>query len=236
MKISPTDMNLFYTCPRAWKYHTDGKPGIYVDETLTLLGKAIHQAIEEFYTRIGERVTARAIEKTAEDLWREKFEELPGDIKRRANRCWRNFVAFEKWRLKNWEVYPPTFVEKRLENDEFVGVVDFYSRPEETVIDWKTGGLTQLGDEELRQGKIYQILLEDNGFKVREVLFVLLLTGRVLEMPLVTRGWIEKEREGMLRMIKEGRFPRRVTGYCKNCPYRLDCEFSDMRLWWEVIA
>ena len=121
--------------------------------------------------------------------------------------------------------------EAKLSNENYVGIIDFHSDPQTTTIDWKSGKLNQLRDNELRQGKVYENLLGSNEHQTGRILFVALYTGRVLEMPLVTTGWIDGEKEKMLEIVKQNRFPKNVGPLCGWCPYILDCEFSEVCLW-----
>jgi len=113
-----------------------------------------------------------------------------------------------------------------------VGIVDFHSDPQKTSIDWKTGKLDYLRDSELRQGKVYQIMLGNHGHTSERCLFVALYTGRVLEMPMVTDEWVDRERQRMLGMVSAGHFPRIKSGLCDGwCPYAIDCQMAGVCLW-----
>jgi len=231
-RLSPSDLNQFFSCPLQWKFRREGRVGIAVDDRTMLLGSNIHHMITMYFQRISDRPTAAEVKRIAENVWEEGFDEQNlRTLKRRGERCWQNFVRFELERLRSWRTYKPTLVEAKLSNDVYVGIVDFHSDPQRTTVDWKTGGLDQIGKEEMRQGKIYKILLEDNGYQTDRVLFVALQTGRVLEMPMVTRGWLDRESERMVGMVRRGQFPRNPGPRCGYCPYILDCEFLGVCLW-----
>ena len=64
----------------------------------------------------------------------DKFRSMPS-IQTKLNKVIKNFKEFELRRASKWKTYLPTFIEKDLRNDNFRGIIDFYSEPEATVID-----------------------------------------------------------------------------------------------------
>jgi len=233
--VSPSDMNSFLPdsgCPLRWRYRKEKRPGIAVDGLALLLGSNIHNMIKQYFERISDKPTAAEVKSIAKSVYEEGFNKRElGSVKKKAEICWGNFVSFELDRLKTWRVYKPTLVEKKLTDEQYVGIVDFHSDPYMTTIDWKSGNLNQLWDNELRQGKVYKILLRSNKHRTKRVLFVALYTGRVLEMPMVTADWIDGERTKMLEMVEQRMFPKHVGPLCDWCPYILDCEFMGVCLW-----
>ena len=233
--VSPSDMNGFLPdsgCPLRWRSRKERRVGIAVDRLRMFLGSNIHEMIKTYFQRISEKPSAAEVKSVAESVFQEGFNRRElSDEKKRAERCWDNFVSFELNRLKTWKIYKPSLVEEKLTNEKYVGVIDFHSDPQSTAIDWKSGNLNQLGDNELRQGKVYENLLGSNEHRTGTVLFVALFTGRVLEMPNVTDGWIDGERSKMLGMVRQHQFPKSVSPLCGWCPYILDCEFSEVCLW-----
>lgn len=233
--VSPSDMNAFLPesgCPLRWRYRKENRPGIAVDKLAMFLGSNIHNMIKIYFQRIGDKPSAAEVESVAESVYQEGFNKRDlGSMKKKAERCWSNFVSFELNRLKTWRVYKPTLVEEKMSDEQYVGIIDFHSDPQSTTIDWKSGRLNQLGDNELRQGKVYETLLGSNEHRTGTILFAALYTGRVLEMPMVTAGWLDGERDKMLSMVKQRQFPKSVGPLCGWCPYVLDCEFSEVCLW-----
>jgi len=234
--VSPSDMNAFLPesgCPMKWKFGKEGRPGMQTDKGAMMLGSNIHDMIAMYFGRISDRPTEAAIRSVADGVWDEAFNERElRELKKRGERCWKNFVNFELDRRKTWKVYKPTLTEARLKDDKYVGIVDFHSDPQKTCIDWKTGKLDYLRDSELRQGKVYQTMLGNHGHTAERCLFVALYTGRVLEMPVVTDGWLERERARMLGMVEKGEFPRAESGLCHGwCPWQLDCQLAGVCLW-----
>ena len=233
--VSPSDMNSFLPnsgCPLKWSYRKENRPGIMMDKLAMFLGSNIHNMIKKYFECVSDKPSEAEVKSIAKSVYEEDFNKrMLGSVKKKAEICWRNFVTFELDRLKTWKIYKPTLVEEKLSGEGFIGIVDFHSDHLMITIDWKTGNLNQLWNNELRQGKVYKTLLRSNRHRVKTVLFVALYTGRVLEMPMVTADWIDGERSKMVKMVEEGRFPKHVGPLCGWCPYVLDCEFSEVCLW-----
>lgn len=234
--VSPSDMNAFLPpkgCPLKWKLRKEGRGGIPVDRGRAMLGSNLHSMIQSYFQHVSDKPSAAEVKRVAENVYVEEFNKRElSSLKKRAERCWKNFVEFELDRRKRWKVYKPTLVEEKLSGEGFIGIVDFHSDHQATTIDWKSGDLDQLGDSELRQGKVYEILLENNEYQTGTVLFMALYAGRVLEMPLVTDGWIEGQRDKMVDMVGERQFTKNPGWLCDNwCPYLLHCSFSGVCLW-----
>ena len=231
-KTSPTSLNRWENCPFQWKCKWQRREGIEIDKTPMHLGSCIHKMIDIYFKMISPKPKVSEIKAVANTVFESKFDPALSHVKEDAKRCMQNFVSFEIKRLKTWKVYKPTFTEKRLENDRYLCITDFHSDEQGVTIDWKTGKMSRLWDSQLRQGKINQIVLGDNNYNSKRFLFVGLKTGHVLEMPLVTTNWVDKQRERMLRMISRGEFPKKKGPLCDNwCPYVLDCEFAEVCLW-----
>lgn len=231
-KTSPSILNRWDTCPFQWKCNWEKRPGIEIDPTPRDLGNNVHSMIDVYHKMISPKPKASEIKAVANTVFESKFNPSLSHVKKDVKRCIQNFIAFEIMRLKTWKVYKPTFTEKRLENDRYLCIVDFHSDDQGVSIDWKTGKLDRLWNSHLRQGKINQIVLGDNGHNSKRFLFVGLKTGHILEMPLVATNWVDQQREKMLRMIERGEFPKKKGPLCdKFCPYVLDCEFAEVCLW-----
>jgi len=231
-KTSPTSLNRWENCPFQWKCRWEKREGITLDETPMKLGSSVHKMIDIYFKMISPKPKVSEIKAVANTVFESKFDPSLSHVKEDAKRCIRNFIDFEIKRLKTWKVYKPTFTEKRIENDRYLCIVDFHSDEQAITIDWKTGKMSRLWDSQLRQGKINQIVLGDNGYNSKRFLFVGLKTGHILEMPLVATNWVDQQRERMLRMISRGEFPKKKGPLCDNwCPYVLDCEFAEVCLW-----
>jgi hypothetical protein len=231
--LSPSSMNLFFSCPLRWKWEKEGKEGIVVDESAMIFGKAVHSAIEEFFRRVPENPDLKNIDETAKECFEECKKIVEGHQKAKLDRILSNFISFEKKRIRTWKHYNPTLVEEKLTSSVFVGIIDFYSKEERTAIDWKTGSVV-MDSEFLRQGKIYEVLLRENNYPVDRILFFSLDTGVTMPVPKVTDGWLAREVERMRSLIEQNRFYPNRGFHCKSCPYMLDCDFEGFCFWREV--
>lgn len=230
MLISPYQMNLFYACSMRWLYNKQGRRGIVVDDSALLFGKAVHNAIGEFFRKVPDHPSADEIEVIAKKIFGECNRLMIKERKQRLERIRDNFISFEKKRMRTWKHYKPTFVEEKLKSDQFVGILDFYSKEEGVAIDWKTGS-SMMSPNHLRQGKIYEVLLRENNYPAKKIMFLSLESGMALPVPRVTDGWIQKEVDRMRDMIERGRFFANRGPLCGWCPYILDCDFEGTCFW-----
>jgi hypothetical protein len=232
--ISPSKINLFFSCPLRWRYEDLEYRGIYIDDSHTRLGKIFHNLIiKDYFTHISDKPNPKEIENRAKESYKTGFvDESLNFMKKKSENILQNFIEFEKMRASKWRKYKPDLPPEtkfKSKTGLFEGILDFYC--DGTIIDWKTYDIDMIDESMLRQGSIYKLLLEDNGYRVDKVLFVMLGSGRVLEMPRVSRGWIENEGRKMLDMIEVGRFPKRPSGLCSYCPYILRCQMEGRCLW-----
>jgi len=228
-KFSPSSTNQFFKCPYQWKL-------LRIDKVQTEpkvnhkaeLGGNIHDIIKEYYQNIVEKPSEKQIEHIAMSCFNMGFDETLKQYRANAETMMKNFINFEKGRIRHY--IKPIMVEQTLENDLFRGIIDYFDG--KNIIDWKTGAMMRLGNDERRQGKIYNILLNDNGYKGDfKVYFVTLANGRKLELPLTTRTWLEQEIKKMVGMIKAERFPKNKSPLCNWCDARMACEFDGTFLW-----
>jgi len=231
--ISPSELDMWQTCPRRWLYRREGRTAIIVDDRDRLFGQRVHELIAEYFREMAKR-TYQPTEDDITEVATKVFENYGLNFyKNRLEKIRDNFIEFEKARRRKWKTYlsPNVKIEFRLESKppnaptKLVGVIDFYLREEETLIDWKTGG-NPFRTSYAIQGKMYEMLLRYNGYPVRNIMFVNLLTNECLPSPRVSDGWIYKLINSMLENVRLGRFPALKTGFCDYCEYRLDCEFS----------
>ena len=237
LKISPSDLNLFYQCPLKWKYQHEGVQGIPVDETARLFGIAIHNIIALYFNKISANIpdkpTEGEISYYLKLAIKEGYDPVLSMRDAKAKRILKNFLNFEKQRLKSWKIYKPEIVEQKLEVGPITGIIDFYG--DGIIIDWKTGAeMDENNKYILRQGTIYKILLEKHKKPVRKILFVFLDSGKTIELPPTTEGWVVNEIKQMLDMIKLNRFPAKPSPLCAYCPFILRCQFRNSCIWWEL--
>ena len=228
-KFSPSSTNQFFQCPFQWKLlHIDKVQPQTRPNPKARLGKNIHNIIKEYYQNIVKKPTAKQVENIAMCCFNSMFDETLKRYRPKAEIMMGNFINFEKARIPRY--IKPIIVEKYLENDLFCGVIDYFDG--KIIIDWKTGNLMRLGNDERRQGKIYNVLLNDNGYEGEfKVYFVTLANGRRLELPVTTRTWLNQEIQKMTRMIKANRFPKNRSPLCNWCDAQISCEFDGVCLW-----
>jgi len=224
--VAPSHVTNYKFCPRRYRYKELDLPKIVTDTYRRDLGKDIHFAIRDYFNEISDKPSEKEIEEKA----KESFE-----IYKIPKRFLNKFLEFELIRLKEWKSYKPTMVETALTLEIWKdlppinGVIDFYSKPDRTLIDWKTGSIDHTID--VIQGKIYELLLEKQGFPVDRVLFVNLRTGLVQQLPRITEGFIEKEIKTFIEAVELGYFPKRRGVWCENCEYLLRCELEGECFW-----
>ena len=238
---SPSSLNSFFTCPYNWKLiNVDGVQVVQVENLKGNLGSNIHHIIAEYYKNIGNSGVhipsyAKEIENIATQCFNTLFEPYLNKFKTTAEEMMKNFIKFEQSRLQNYVA--PQLIEKTLTNSNFKGIIDcfFTNGTVATIIDWKTGALMDLGDNERRQGKIYEILLRDNGYikneRIVKIYFVTLRNGRVLELPFTTETWVMEQKKHKDAIINSGNFPKIISPLCDWCNTQLSCEFNNISLW-----
>jgi len=233
-KISPSSLNSFDSCSLSWLYRKLKRQGIEVDDTPARLGLNVHHMIHVYFDEVPENPNEKNIVSLAEKIFTDLFDKSLSHVKDKGHRCWKNFLSFERDRLHHWPAYKPTDTETTFENSDFLCIVDFFSDDCGVALDWKTGSLDRLWDDQLRQGKINLMCLEDNGHPITKFFFVGLDNNRVLEMPSVSRAWVEDDAAKMRRMVAQGKFPKRKSKLCDYCEFQLDCQFSDVCLWMAI--
>lgn len=195
------------------------------------VGKCTHDSIAKYFNMIGDKPTRDQIKKVFTTIFEQELENYSlNHFRRRIDTIRKNFIYFEYDRLKHWSVYRPTLVEEKLSTDVYVTRVDFYSKPQKTLIDWKTGNKRDLTDNDLRQGKVMDIVLRHHKHPVEKILFVALFPNRIFEVPKIGDGFVENERLKMVESIKTSYFPKRGR-YCRNCDVQLDCALESCSLW-----
>jgi len=233
-KFSPSEMNEFYTCPKQWELHKKGVVGLPVDRDHADLGKCTHRAIAEYFKIIGDRPSTENIKNIFTTCFEQEMEKYSlNHLRKRSEQIRDNFISYEIERRRTWSEYRPTLVEEKLEDDSYVAIVDFYSKSHKTLIDWKTGNKRDLTNEDLRQGKIGEILLKKHNHPVEKIFFVALYPNRSFEVPKIGDGFVENERQKMIESIKIKHFPKRGAerNLCPWCDVVLDCQLERECLW-----
>lgn len=229
-------MNQFFQCPFKWKLlHINHVQTVKVRNEKKELGSNIHEIIANYYKGIPKSPTAEQIEKRAWTCFNTYFEPRLSKFEKQAKEMMENFIKFEKSRLPNY--IKPCLIEGYLEDEEYKGYLDFLAiTPKEAlIIDWKTGAMMTITDDNRRQGKIYERLGKNNkhimeGMKVK-ILFVTLRNGRQLEVPFTTMPWLDEQRRRMFSLVNAKRFPKIHSALCDWCECQIRCEFEGEKLW-----
>jgi len=201
-----------------------------VENDRATLGRNIHSIIAEYYANISQKPTAKQVETMAMACFDSGFEQSLKSYKKEAEEMIRNFIKFEQSRLASY--IKPILVEKKLENDNFTGIVDYFDGT--NIIDWKTGAVMEIDDDMRRQGKIYDVLLKSNGYNSsHRIYFITLSNGRSLELPLTTEAWLMEQVKRMYSMVENQRFPKCRSGLCNYCEVMLECQMEGVTLWSE---
>lgn len=230
-KFTPSGINEFYSCPKQWELHRKGIVGIPTNRDRADLGHCIHKSIREYFKVIGRKPTPEQIRKIFTTCFEQEWEKYSlGSLRKRALRICDNFIKFEIMRLQTWKTYLPTLVEEKRTNATYATRIDFYSEPERTLIDWKTGNKRDIDDNDTRQGKVMELVLKHHGYPVEKILFVALYPNRVFEVPQIGDGFVENERQKMQESISSNYFPKHER-FCRWCDVVLECQFEDVCLW-----
>ena len=225
--VSPSELNLFYQCPKRWYWLSEGIEGLKIEHPEAEFGKKIHFIIYLYFTRLQGK--PKSVDEIKALVNRVSVE-VGSD--QQTRKILNNFIKFEAERLNTWEEYLPKFVEQRIEiTDHLSGIIDFYGN--NTIIDWKTGKFLYLKLDDIRQGNIYRYLLEKAGYQVNRILFVYLRDNKVIEIPKKLEPEIEEEINRMKRMIETGYLPKNKGVHCSWCEYQIRCEFDEegVTLW-----
>jgi len=209
------------------------------DEAM-IFGTTIHNIVVLYYDKIDNDTRIDEIDMRLDEAFVEGGNWLTDRRKTRVRTIQNNFKEFEKNRIKN-KINKPILLEHSTTHDLFPdlppikGIVDAYYEDVGMAVDWKTGKYEEMTDDRMIQGKIYEMLLKEDGYPVKKVLFNNLNLGRQLTLPKITDGWIQKEISQMVDMVHADRFPKKESGLCNGwCPYILSCHFDGICPWSDI--
>lgn len=204
-------------------------------------GLALHQFIEEFYTKPDKDMTK-------EDLHARLSEVVVPKTKAKLQPTVDNFFAWEdKHRYRGLKPYNPKvkdnsdaqiFIEEEFllsvapDLPKVKGAVDLYCLPTGHLADWKTGK----GDDFFKYGKDYPFgyVLQGVTYCVHESLmgrpvrnceFFFTMLGRSGYInPRIDMSWLETTIRDMMTYIDKGVFFRNRNQLCNWCEYQMHCE------------
>jgi CRISPR/Cas system-associated exonuclease Cas4 (RecB family) len=241
-KLSASELNLFHQCPAKWKFIEDEAPSITIDETAMLFGREIHSIIASYYVSLSDNDDLDHARKLIEKAFNDGNDFVLKNKGATLKKVRENFIAFEMKRLKTWKKKKPDMIENRItvksssDRPRLVGVIDLYDKISGIIIDWKTSGSDDFRDEQLVQGKMYEMLLKENGYVVNKVYFVNLVEGSEKQLPKVTDGWLEEKIRAMCEKVRIGEFPKKPSPLCGWCMYQLTCDIGEYNIWQEPIV
>ena len=73
--LSPSSINLFYSCPKRWYFERTGAPQIIVDESAKLFGKFVHNILQSYFTSLKGIPTVLEVEQKLTKLFEEYYDE-----------------------------------------------------------------------------------------------------------------------------------------------------------------
>jgi CRISPR/Cas system-associated exonuclease Cas4 (RecB family) len=220
MRINPSTIGTIKQCPLKYHFSSEKVEGIKIKSSGRDIGIAVHRTIAN--TLNGKEVE----EGMSED-------ELI--VMREKKKDYENCVEVSKKVLE--EEGEPELVEAKIKvkpwNDLplLVGIVDFFSK-NGTIIDWKTGRSDiYLNDGMKLQGKFYEVLLKEKGYNVNKILFVNLRSGKKIEIPKITDGWLRNKIIEAINEVKLHPLLRRPSYLCDYCEYQIECKFMGKTIW-----
>lgn len=235
-RISPTGINIYRKCPRAFYFYTRKYPKLEppFKEPL-LLGTAVHEIIAHYYDIMPDDIVPGDVKiwvrKSMVEKWKPEYE----PVRQRIENQLLTFINFEKRRL-SWHINPkPVAVEKEYTKNCVHGIVDaiFRKNGEKIIVDWKTGRSTAtLTDDIIVQLNVYMWL---TGADRAYVLF--LEYGNFEEL---TRSFDVEE--VVQEILTDRRYVPIRSDKCKFCQYQIPClvldgkiSFNKISMWWENV-
>jgi hypothetical protein len=234
--LSPSKINKYYQCGYSFYCsYVAHNPQIKTPDA-SLFGQMIHNIVVNYYGKVDEHSTPDDIVRCIEEAFTEgadyRLEGYKADWKRNQE----SFRKFEFDRLKK-KIPPPLLLEKSLKAELFPGLPPIEGRIDAyweigLWTDWKTGNYESITPERMIQGKIYELLLEANGFPVKEGKFVNLTKDMISVLPKVTSGWVESKVRTMVDRVEKGIFPANKSPLCNGwCGFRARCDIRGVCPW-----
>ena len=234
--LSPSSVGQFLKCPYKWYCDKASYPQIKTDDSALLFGKAIHMIIENYYTKIPEIITEKDIQKYLDESLIESGGWITDRFKTKTKKFYDNFTKHEKERIKN-NIPKPTHIEVKYSIKLFEdlpkisGIIDSYNSKIGLVIDWKTGADATISNDQLIQGKIYEMLLKSQKLPVKSIVFVYIVLGVSPTIPEVNDAFIYSTLKNVCDAISMDKFDPKPSGLCSWCGYQLRCHFKDVNGW-----
>jgi hypothetical protein len=234
--ISPSKINRFYTCQYSFECrYINKKPTIKTPDSSSF-GSMVHDIIPMYYESIDKKITKKEIPQKIEECFVEGSDWRLGRRKGSLKEVQNNFKNFEFWRVDK-NIGLPIFTETKLKGyifgdgyPEVEGIIDAYW--EGFWVDWKTGKVEEMDESRMIQGKIYEMLLKHNGYKVEKGLFINLIRGIRNTLPNKSDEWVKNKVRYLMDIMEKGEYKTKPSGLCDGwCEYALSCQLREKNLW-----
>jgi hypothetical protein len=227
-QISPTALSRFRECPARYRYSKEkSMPTIITDTEALERGSKFHdQFIRSYFQAIPDYPNETQVQLTAEQIFKQTFGSTPDDDE---HKLLIHFIKFEQSRLRTAKTYKPEMMETTFRTDNYNCRIDFYWN--NTIIDWKTSKTDRLDEDMMRQGAINKLASHEHGVIVDKVVFVLLWSGKTLEIPYIPEPWIQGQISELRQAERLDIWPTKRSKNCKFCPYLLRCFGEGRSLW-----
>jgi len=234
MKLSKSKIESFETCPRLFKYlYIDGRATEVEESLQASIGKLFHNFAYSFFDMIDD---VKLIELyNLSDVKQYFLRLIPKELPEPVKELCRNFCEFEAlhWtsvRNINTEYFFPLARELRLETERFSGKIDRIDKlvsGNAIVIEYKTTPDWNL--RKLRRELTFYASLV-NSSKVLENT----VTQIGCYNAYLNRWWhsdisihtIRALERRVVKILKEKKFPRKLSGACRHCPFARECLYE----------
>jgi len=229
--ISPSQISTFYQCP--YKYYCKyvaKRPKIKRDESAMHFGLCVHEIIPDYYNMIENKTPGHEALEYLERAFTNGADHRVSSMQNKFKRVQRNFQRWDIERMKSGKS-KPLFTEKAIKAALFPGLplifgkVDAYFEDTRMWVDWKTGSYEEMNFERMIQGKCYEMLLEHEGYPVKEGKFINLDNDIKHSLPRLKDSWLKEKITKMVNEIEAGHFPAKPNNFCNNyCEYKASCD------------
>jgi len=233
--LSPSTINAIRRCPFSWDCSYRGEKGISVEFKAQDIGSLVHSIIADYYRSFAQKPKDNEVLALVKRIASRHITPDFKPSKKTIEDLLNNFIKFEIKRLHTYQDPVPTLIETYLDHKKMIGgKIDVYFKSDKITIDWKTGNSFDINLDMTLQGGVYKLVLNSNNYDCSKLFFVLLKSGRVLELPRVTEGFIMEEARRANEIIISGIFKPHAGVQCKYCAYILACPlmgYGGVKLW-----
>lgn len=257
MKLqSPSSVNLYLSCPNAYRLHyLDHQPPVQIDDTPLRIGKPVHKILQHFYSGLNLNTTTPEID-FAEKLKTTAFEHWDRtiDVKKRdeINEALYTWLKYEIQRFKNYkekniiERFLPTTVEEEIK-DYNIGlhcVIDkrcIGLSGNIYVVDYKTNkalpakrnfnnNLSEIDTQYKVQAAINSLCLQSQGVKLDGYYFQFIrFPDKLLPIPITDK--LHQEVLEIINKIRADTTFEKNKKSCFFCNYKIYCQAEETSIY-----